>query len=565
MASPSSVYETDILVVGSGAGAMTTAFTAADGGAKVLIIEKADLYGGTSATSGGGIWIPCAEGAAKAGFTDNAEEAFTYMKSLIGNDVPDHLIRTYIDNARRMLAFLEGHSEVKFIPSHYADYHMDMPGAREGGRTHDPATLKADRLGKDFWSMRPPHTLTLTFGRFTWTMAEAQILMTSSPGHQSLLMKLMLAYAMDIPWRFKTKRSRRLTGGNALIGALKLSLNKLGVPIWLNAPMKELIIENERVMGAVVERDGKQIRVLAKKGVVLASGGFDHNQQLRSTYSPQPCNTEWASGSPSNTGDALIVGLKAGAKTALMDSAWWAPGFKLANEDRSRPMFVERALPSSIIINQAGKRYMNEAASYHVAGSLMHERNSPEAPTVPSWFVFDARYRGKYMLGLISPATPDKDDKIPPAMRAIMKKADTVEGLAGQMGVDPAAFSETVRRFNGFAAKGADEDFERGKSAYDRHYGDKSVTPNPTLAPIEKAPFYAIPIYPCDLGTNGGLVTDARARVLNEDNQPIPGLYAIGNSTASVMGRTYPGAGATLGPAMTFGYIAARDLTGKNV
>jgi 3-oxosteroid 1-dehydrogenase len=561
---PEADFETDVLVIGSGAGALTAAFVAAQSGARVLIVEKADCFGGTSATSGGGIWIPCSSVARRAGFEDSAESAHTYMKALIGEDVSDERIRAYIDNAPRMLDFLEDNSEAHFVAANYADYHMDEPGAKEGGRTHDPVPVSASRLGADFWRMRAPHPLTLTFGRFTWTMAEAQILMTASPGHQSVLFKLMASYALDIPWRFKSKRSRRLTGGNALIAALKLSIDKKNIPLWLNSPMKELIVEEGRVTGAVVVRDGKTVRVKANKGVIIAAGGFDHNPELRARYSPKPSDVAWASGSPSDTGDALVAGLKVGAKTALMDSAWWAPGFKLADEDRSRPMFVERALPGSIIINQAGKRYMNEAASYHLAGSLMHEKNSPAAPTVPSWFVFDSRYRGKYMLGTMTPATPDKDDKILPSMRAILKRADTVEELAAQIGVDAKALSETFERFNRGAVAGVDDEFERGKSAYDRHYGDKSVSPNPTLAPLAKPPFYAIPIYPCDLGTNGGLLTDTRARVLAEDGRPIPGLYAIGNCSASVMGRTYPGAGATLGPAMTFGYVAARDATGQN-
>lgn len=236
----------------------------------------------------------------------------------------------------------------------------------------------------------------------------------------------------------------------------------------------------------------------------------------------------------------------------------------LEGEDRARIMFVERALPSSIIVNQAGRRYMNEAASYHVAGGEMHRANRPDAPTVPSWFVFDASYRGKYMLGPMMPGKPTADARIPAPMRKILKKADTLDGLAAQMGVDPAAFGETVARFNGFAARGEDPDFARGQSAYDRHYGDASVSPNPTLAPIEHGPFYAIAIYPCDLGTNGGLATDEKARVLDQGGKPIRGLYAVGNVSAAAMGRTYPGAGATLGPAMTFGWIAARDMLGVN-
>ncbi|HEY0595116.1 FAD-binding protein, partial [Sphingopyxis sp.] len=393
---------------------------------------------------------------------------------------------------------------------------------------------------------------------------EAKLLLTMSPGAKPLLFKLMLKYMFDLPWRFRTKRSRRLTGGNALVGRLKLSIDKKRVPIWLNAPMTSLLNGKGGVTGAVIERDGKRIEVRARKGVVLASGGFDHDAALRAKYSPQPASADWSAGVPSNMGDGLKAGMAAGAATGLMDSAWWGPGFMLEGEDRARIMFVERALPSSIIVNQAGQRYMNEAASYHVAGGEMHRRNREEAPTVPSWFVFDARYRSKYMLGPMIAGKPSADSRIPQPMRKILKKADTVEGLAGQIGVDPKAFAATVARFNESAVRGEDPDFGRGQSAYDRHYGDASVAPNPTLAPIERGPFYAIAIYPCDLGTNGGLMTDEKARVLGEDGKPIAGLYAVGNVSAAAMGRTYPGAGATLGPAMTFGWIAARDIMRVN-
>lgn len=558
------VHEVDILVIGSGAGALTAAFTAADAGADVLVVEKSARYGGTSATSGGGIWIPNSDDARTKGHADDPEAALGYIKTLIGNDVPETKLATYVDNAHRMLSYLEERSQVHYTAYAYSDYHMDVEGARDGWRTHDPIPLMADTLGADFERMEPPHTLTLTFGRFTWTMEEAKLLLTMSPGAKPLLFKLMLKYMFDLPWRFKTKRSRRLTGGNALIGRLKLSLDEKGVPIWLGTPMVELVQGKSGIIGAIVERDGQRVEVRARRGVIIASGGFDHDAALREKYLPQPTSADWSAGVPSNTGDGLKAGLAVGAATALMDSAWWGPGFLLEGEDRARIMFVERALPSSIIINQAGRRYMNEAASYHVAGGEMHRCNTPEAPTTPSWFVFDARYRGKYMLGPMMAGKPSADGRIPEAMRKILKKAGTLAGLAKEIGVDAAILSREIARFNANALKGEDPDFGRGASAYDRHYGDASVSPNPTLAPIAEAPFYAIPIYPCDLGTNGGLLTDDNGRVLNEDGKVLGGLYAIGNASAAAMGRTYPGAGATLGPAMTFGWLAARHAMRVN-
>ena len=557
-------HEVDILVVGSGAGALTAAFTAADTGADVLVVEKSARYGGTSATSGGGIWIPASADARVKGHADDPKEALGYIKALIGDDVPESKLETYVASAHRMLSYLEERSDVRYTAYAYSDYHMDIAGARDGWRTHDPIPLMADELGDDFWKMEPPHTLTLTFGRFTWTMEEAKLLLTMSPGAKSLLFKLMLKYAFDLPWRFKTKRARRLTGGNALIGRLKLSLDRKGVPIWLNSPMAELITEKGRIVGAIVDRDGQRTEIYARKGVVLATGGFDHSEELRRKYLPQPTSADWSAGVPTNTGDGLKAGLQAGAATDLMDSAWWGPGFLLEGEDRARILFVERALPSSIIVSQSGRRYMNEAASYHVAGGEMHRCNRPDAPTVPSWFVFDARYRGKYMLGPMMAGKPSADARLPENMRKILKRADSLADLARQIGVDPAVFAKEIGRFNSNAAKGEDPDFGRGASAYDRHYGDASVAPNPTLAPIAEAPFYAIPIYPCDLGTNGGLQTDDDGQVLDTRGRPLGGLYAVGNVSAAAMGRTYPGAGATLGPAMTFGWRAARHAMRVN-
>lgn len=561
-------HEVDLLVIGSGAGAMTAAFTAADAGADVLIVEKSARYGGTSATSGGGIWIPDSADARAKGHADDPKEALAYIKALIGDDVPASKLETYVASAHRMLSYLAERSEVQYTAYAYSDYHMDVAGSRDGWRTHDPIPLMADRLGEAFSDMEPPHTETLTFGRFTWTMEEAKLLLTMSPGAKPLLFKLMLQYAFDLPWRFKTKRARRLTGGNALIGRLKLSLDAKGVPIWLNSPMVDLIVGGQekggRITGAIVERDGQRIEVHARKGVVLASGGFDHSEALRKRYLPQPTSADWSAGVPSNTGDGLEAGLRAGAATGLMDSAWWGPGFLLEGEDRARILFVERALPSSIIVNQAGRRYMNEAASYHVAGGEMHRCNREGASTVPSWFVFDARYRGKYMLGPMMAGKPSADSRLPENMRKILKKADSLAGLAAQIGVDAAVFAGEIARFNAHAVKGEDPDFGRGSSAYDRHYGDASVTPNPTLAPIAEGPFYAIPIYPCDLGTNGGLQTDDNGQVLDTAGKPLGGLYAVGNVSAAAMGRTYPGAGATLGPAMTFGWLAARHAMRVN-
>jgi len=555
-------HEVDILVVGSGAGALTSALTAAIEGADVLVVEKASRYGGTSASSGGAVWIPNSEDARRKGFTDSPQDAHSYMSSLVGDTVPADRVQAYLDQAPRMLAYMEARTHVAYEACAYPDYCMDKPGAKTGGRTHDPSPIMADRLGTEFAKLEPPHPLVLTFGRFSWTLAEAKLMATMSPGAKPMLAKLIARYLADIGWRLRTRRSRRLTGGNALLARLKLSLDEQGVPIWLDTPMISLIRQGAEITGAKVFHGGKTVSVRARRGVFLGSGGFDHNLNLREKYLPAPTG-RWSAGVVSNTGIALEAGEAVGAATDRLASAWRTPGFFLENEDRPRPLFMERSLPFSLVVNQAGKRFMNEAASYHDAGNLIYQANGPDAGTIPSWLIFDAKYRSRYMVGLMIPGAPVMDRFLPEAMRKILRKSTTLAGLAVEIDVPKQALLQTVDRFNRMAKTGRDLDFQRGESAYDRHFADLSVKPNPTLGPLEKGPFYAIPIYPCDLGTNGGLVTDAAGCVLDRQGQIIRGLYAFGNAASSVMGPSYPGAGATLGPAMTFGWIAAHHALGK--
>jgi 3-oxosteroid 1-dehydrogenase len=296
--------------------------------------------------------------------------------------------------------------------------------------------------------------------------------------------------------------------------------------------------------------------------VILAAGGFERNGTLRAAHLPGAINPQASGGYMTNTGDALIEAERHGAATRNLDSAWWAPVFRIPGEDRARLSTVERALPYSIVVNQAGKRYANEALSYHRFGEAMMAQQTAEAPTDPSWLVFDSRYRARYPAGPVIPGIPDAF--LSGAVKEVLVKARTVTALAEGMKVPVAALEATVERFNTMARAGRDEDFGRGDASYDRLYGDPRVAPNPSLGTIEEAPFYAMPIHLGDIGTNGGLITDDRGRVKRTDGSLIPGLYAIGNVAASVMGYSYPGAGATLGPAMTFGYLAAADACGIN-
>ena len=554
-------WATDLLIVGSGAGALTAALTAAELGLDTLVIEKGSLWGGTSATSGGTLWIPCTRHMAEAGMEDSPEDAFGYLRALVGDEVPESKLRAYVASASKMLHFLEDRCGARFRSVKYADYHMDLPGALEH-RSHEPLPLYAGRLGRDYDTLQPMHPGAQAFGRVNWTITEARPMITKRPGWAWNTFKVMARYYLDLPQRYRTARDRRLTAGNALLGQLRVALNDRRAPLMLGVALEDLVTESGRVTGALVSHSGQRRHIEARRGVILAAGGFERNQAMRAANlgTGETTSAQWSGSQGNNTGDAILAAERIGARLEFMDCAWWAPAFRLADEDRARPMFVERALPGCMIVNQQGRRYMNEAASYHVAGGEMMRLHSDECSTIPSWFLFDARYRGEYAVGPLLPGPPAMDRAVRQGMRDVMRQARTVEELARVIEVPADALQQTFARFNEFAARGEDPDFQRGVNGYDRYYGDPRSEPNPCLAPLGKAPFYAVQIFPGDIGTKGGVLTDENGRALDADNRPIPGLYAIGNSSASVMGRTYPGAGTTLGPAMTFGYLAAHHL-----
>jgi len=545
----------DILVVGSGAGAMTAALRAAKGGAQVLMVEKGACYGGTSATSGGGLWIPANHLMADCGIDDSEDEALRYVSALTGEDVPADNVQAYVRHGRRMLRWLVDHSRVEFqAMAYYADYYQHLAGAKPGGRSIDPLPYDARRLGADFANLQEPHRQTRVLGLMGYSNTEGAILLSKSPGWFKLLLKLAFGYFMDLPWRLYSRRSRRLTMGNALVGRLRHSLLEAGVPIWLQAPASQLLTDGQgAVTGAMVQREGRALRVQARKGVILGSGGFEHNQALRERYLPQPTQTAWSAANPLNTGDMLVAAQKLGAATALLDEAWWGPTMHLRGEDRARMLFTERSMPGAIVVNQAGQRFFNESVAYTTAVQAMYQPGN-----LPAYIVFDARYRREYPFGPLLPGGMHLDWLQPRHIRReLLKTADSLPALAARLGVDAAALAATVGRFNGYARAGKDADFQRGENPYDLLYGDPRIQPNPCLAPLAEAPFYAMEIQPGDIGTKGGLLTDAHARVVDGNGRPIKGLYAIGNCAASVTGRYYPGAGATLGPAMTFGFLAA--------
>ena len=554
--------ETDVLVVGSGGGALTAAIVAIDAGAKVVIIEKSDLYGGTTATSGGVVWIPNSGLADPALHQDSEEEALTYIGALTEGLVPEDQMRAFVENAPRMLDYITSATDVRYTAIPYTDYHAELPGGKLGYRSHMPTPIDGRALGADLEHLRRNHPSSMLFGKISWTAEEAGPLLARSKGWLRTLFRLFSRYYMDIGQRFRSPRDRFLVGGNALIARLKLSLDKRGVAIERNTSLIELIRDGDRIVGAIVKTGGKRIRVRAAKGVILGAGGFERNGKLRATHLDRSTNPDWSGGQPNNTGDALTAALAVGGKAIRLNSAWWAPTIRVPGRESAWPLFFERSLPGCIIVNAIGRRYVNEAASYHVVGRQMMERNLPEAPTSPSWILFDARFHWRYPMGPLMPMIPDWMHA--PEVREILVKTRSWDEMADRLGIDRDVLHATISRFNSNASRGEDPDFERGYNPYDRYYGDPKVTPNPNLLPLEKAPFYALPIFPGDIGTNGGLATNGNAQVLDDAGKPLAGLYAIGNTSASVMGPSYPGAGATIGPAMTFGYLAGRHITGAN-
>jgi 3-oxosteroid 1-dehydrogenase len=411
--------------------------------------------------------------------------------------------------------------------------------------------------------MREIAVQALILGRIALTIAEGRTLFCREKGRNRLVLRLFAGYLLDLPWRFKSKRDRRLAMGNALVGGLRCSLLDRGIPLWLETPARELLVEEGRVIGAAADRDGRRIRIRARKGVVLAAGGFESCQAMRERYLPTPTRAEWTCANPHNTGDAIKMALELGAATDLMDDAWWGPTTLAPGEDRARMLFIEKSLPGSILVDGRGERFVNEALPYIDVVNAIYQKNTSEASAIPCYLIHDASFRARYPCGPFLPGAQQPDWLLPRRLkRDYLKKADTLAGLAKLLGIDAAGLDRSVSRFNQVARTGEDTDLQRGSTVFERYYGDPRFEPNPCLGPIETPPFYGVEIFPGDLGTKGGLRTDTRARVLTEAEVPIPGLYAIGNCAASVMGRAYPGPGSTLGPAATFGFIAARHAMG---
>ena len=556
--------EVDVLVVGTGNGGLTAALCNWEMGTRdVLLIEKGPKIGGTSATSGGGIWVPNSHYAQEAGAQDSREAAKAYLThTLFGEDVPETLIDAYLDNGPKMLRFLHDRTDVRYESlEHYPDYYTNMEGAREGHRSLEPSPVMASELGTNWRNMTWTHHMMRMFNRIHFTQVEAHTLMVQLPGWKRLLAGMIWDYVRDLPWRMRTPISRRLCCGSAGVARLYLSILKREIPIELNTRLTRLIGDGAAVLGVEVQRQGKTERIRARKGVVLASGGFEKNQLLREQYLPAPTNTEWSAGNPLNEGDALECGLALGARTRLMNDAWWTTTLVVPDEPTPRLAIMEKSFPGSCVVNRDGKRFANESQNYMAFQKALFSTHSDAHPNAPAWHIFDSRFRKNYMVGPMMTEAMKPDWQLPKKWfeSGFVAKANTVRELATALGIDPQGLEQTIANMNRYAESGTDEEFGRGDSAYDRYYADPAIQPNPCLAPIDQPPYYAMRIEAGDFGTLGGLDTDTHARVLHENGAALDGLYAVGNCAAAIL-PTYPGPGATLGPAMTMAYQAAKHI-----
>jgi len=561
----------DVVVVGSGAGGMLSAIRCHDLGLKTLLIEKSDRYGGTSAVSGGAIWIP---NNPDAGPGDSEEKALEYLVACTEGQVPQAKLRRYLQVAPQMLSYLAGLGLEYYADplTSYPDYYPHHSGAMPYGRTMLVRPMDdGGVLGDEFFRLRESYPEFKLLDKISIDLVEGGALLYRSKGWIRVLLGLLWRYHADRSWRRQTHRDRRLTIGNALVGRLRKAMLVRGIPLLLKTRLTRILVEGGRVAGVSASRDGRPVTISATRGVVLASGGFEQSQELRERFLEQRTEARWsATPRDNNVGDGLLAALEIGADTAFMNEAWWAPTIAVPsrpapNTTRNQALFFERGLPHSMAINRLGKRFVNEICSYHQFGQAMLRDNAATGANLPCWFIFDAQYRQKYPLGSLLPGSVASDSKLPKDwFDNFLYRADSLAELAARIGVAGDSLVETTRRFNGFAAAGVDEDFARGGNVYGQFFGDPAHAPNKVLGAIDKPPFYAVRIDLGDLGTKGGPRTDEDARVLGRDSRPIPGLFAVGNVAGSVMGGAYPGAGATLGSAMTFAYVAAEKLAQRD-
>ncbi len=554
----------DVVIVGSGNGALSNALCNYEMGSKdLLVIEKTAQYGGTSAIGGGGVWIPCNHYAMAVGAEDNIEDAMTYLQNTVPEGaVPQEMHRTLLENGPRMLRFLADRTHASYISlGEYPDYYSDEPGARLGHRSVEPEPMDITRLSQGGDLLRSGHQMMLMLNMVPITQQEAHIFVAQLKGWMGIAAKLIFGHLLDLPRRLRRQRSRRSTCGQAGVARLALSVEERNIPIWLNTEMTELITEGDRVVGIRARKEGRELFIRGRKAVVLASGGFEHNQEMREQYLPKPTNAAWSSGNAGNTGLPIEKAIACGAAVSGMDGAWWCTMIKVPGEDLPRLSIMEKSYPGSMVVNRQGKRVANESMNYQKYVQECFKAQQRGIPVDELWHVFDGRFRAKYLVGPLMTSKMLPDKRLPKHFfdASFLTIANSVEELAAKVGIDPQGLASSIANMNDYARSGDDLEFKRGSFAYDRYYGDPTVSPNNCLAPLERAPYYAIRLYLGDFGTSGGLRTNPNAQVLRQDGSAIEGLYATGNCSAPVL-PSYPGPGATLGPAMTFAYQAAKHI-----
>jgi len=551
----------DVVVIGGGGAGLAAAITAASLGRSVLVLEHTDKIGGTTAISGGMVWVPANYKMLEAGLADTTQAAWQYLRTTVPGCENDPRMCAFVARGNEAVHFFDERTAVKLRPvRRYPDYYPDLPGATAGGRVLEPVPFDARSLGKDFALLRDPLAEFLLFGGMMISREDIPVFrrMGRSPRALWHVAKLVLRYARQ---RVHAHRGTSLVLGNALAARLLRSARDLGVEIVARASVSKLVTGDGRIAGVEATIDGRSATLCARCGVIVATGGISHFPELRRMYVPRAAGdlsaTVAAGASYAGVELARAAGAAVTPPSAGLNDAkgWWVPVSRFVRRDGSAAVFphvvTDRAKPGLIAVNKDGRRFVNEAVSYHefVRGQLRDPERS-----VPAWLLCDSAFLWKYGLGRVRPFALSVRRYVE---SGYLKRAATIEDLAAAIGVPALALADTVRKYNAAAATGEDPEFGRGSNIYQRHLGDVEHQPNPCVAPIERAPFYAVAVYPADLGMAAGVVTDEYARVLTPDGRVIEGLYACGNDMHSIMNGAYPGPGITLGPALVFGYIAA--------
>ncbi|RKT20349.1 succinate dehydrogenase/fumarate reductase flavoprotein subunit [Paraburkholderia sp. RAU2J] len=557
--------EVDVLVLGGGAGGLAAALVSSIEGLESMVVEKTDMLGGTASTSAGSIWIPGNKQSRDAGHKDDTKDAEKYMRLLAGRDESNPIRDAYLATGPQMLDYLRERSDVRFVPCGKHPDYRDLPGAAVCGRALVPEMFDGRLLGKDFEKVRPPIPEFLVLGGMMVGKADLPPLIGRFQSFKSFVYsgQLVSRYLLD---RLRFSRGTRLVMGNALVARLFYSLRKRNVPVLLNSHVSQLVKDGNVVLGAVVQTGKASQRIRARRGVVIATGGFGHSRALRDEFMPTNA-ADYSLAGPGNTGDGIELARRSGAAVDVKEhgrGGFWTPMSVVKRADGTSGLFphllLDRAKPGLIAVNERAERFVNEGCSYHDFVEAMLSDKGPAQGT-PAHLLCEASFVAKYGLGVIYPGTQD----LKPFERSgYIQMANTISELAAKLHMNPSALSKTVDRFNAFAEQGSDVDFGKGNTELNRFNGDPEVKPNPCLAAIKKGPFVALAVWPGDIATSAGLRTNGDAQVLDENGIAISGLYACGNDMASVMLGTYPGPGTTLGPALTFAYRAAMHAAGKS-